>query len=471
MGSSIGVSSLTRRRLGKQMTAGAVMPPALSALPALAGLAACAPGGGGPASGGEAPPRPSTVQGTVQLAHRQDTLTREVYGAIADEFRQKYPSIQVEAVDVGGNYDTPLYALFAAGTPPDVFWLRITNFASYLSQKLLLNIEPYARRDAKAAQLDDFFPGILDQGRVRGGLYGLPADGGGPVLFYNVGLFERSGLQTPGALDDARKWTVDAFADAGKKLTKRSGGATEQWGAYDALIHLSIWLAWVWTWGGDFLNKEGTAIALDQPAAVAALQWQQDAITRQGYVPTSDELTQLKEREPNDRRTMFRNNRVAMVSDWTTAIGAGRFRESEQQGLRWDATLLPAGQSGQFSVSFFHELAVAAGSKAPEAAWQVQSFFSGPNPTLRKALAGASQPFRKSAASAPEFVRTLPPAMGKAMAKLGDRSRPYPLVVQDGEMQKVLGEEIGLLRDGKKPAREAAQAIKQRVDPLLQTRL
>jgi multiple sugar transport system substrate-binding protein len=435
-------------------------------------LAACGVGGAGSSTGGDAAPtRPAALGGKIQVAHRTDTLTLEMYGGLTDDFRKRNPGAQVEFVDVGGNYDTPLVALFAAGTPPDAFWLRITNFASYLHKKLLLNIEPYSRRDSKAAQLDDFFPGILDQGRVRGGLYGLPADGGGPALFYNAGLFERAGVPTPGAQQDGGKWTTDAFLDAGKRLTRRGGAGTEVWGAHDPLYHNSVWLAWLWAWGGDFLNKDGTQVALDQAAAVDALQWQQDLITRHGMVPSSAELEQVKERGPIDRRTMFRAEQVAMISDWTTAIGAARLREAEAQGLKWDATLLPAGKAGQFSVSFFHELVVTAQSKAPELAWQWATYQTGAEGTLRRSIAGATQPYRRSATTNPEFVRTLPPAFAKSMAKLGERSKPYPLVVEDAELQKILGEEITPMRDGKKSAKDAAAAIKQRFDPLLQTRI
>jgi multiple sugar transport system substrate-binding protein len=434
-------------------------------------LAACGVGGAPGASQDAAPPRPAALGGKVQVAHRTDTLTIEMYGGLTDEFKRRNPGAQVEFVDIGGNYDTPLLALFAADTPPDAFWLRITSFASYVHKRLLLNLEPYGRRDAKAAQLDDFFPGILDQGRVRGGLYGLPADGGGPTLFHNVKLFERAGIQTPSALQDAGKWTTDAFLDAGKRLTRRGSAGTELWGAHDPLYHNSVWLAWVWAWGGDFLNKEGTQVALDQAAAVDALQWQQDLITRHGMVPSTAELEQIKDRGPTDRRSMFRVEQVAMISDWTTTVGAARLREAEAQGLRWDATLLPAGKAGQFSVSFFHELAVAAQSKAPELAWQWVAHQTGPEGVLKRSLAGATQPHRRSAATNPDYVRTLPPAFAKAMPKLGERSKPYPLVVEDAELQKILGEEVKHLRDGTKSAKDVAAAIKQRFDPLLQSRL
>src|SRR5215813_1975443 len=111
-------------------------------------LAACVAGGGSTAPGEAAPARPAALGGKIQVAYRTDTLTIEMYGGMTEEFRKRNPGAQVEFVDIGGNYDTPLLALFAANTPPDAFWLRITNFASYLYKKLLLNIEPYGRRDA-----------------------------------------------------------------------------------------------------------------------------------------------------------------------------------------------------------------------------------------------------------------------------------------------------------------------------------
>lgn len=99
------------------------------------------------------------------------------------------------------------------------------------------------------------------------------------------------------------------------------------------------------------------------------------------------------------------------------------------------------------------------------------TFFSGAQSDLLKSIAGATQPFRKSTAAAPEYLRTLPPAFARAMGKLGERARPFPLVVEDEKMQQVLGEEMQLLRAGKKSAPEVTQAIKQRVDPLVPSRL
>jgi ABC-type glycerol-3-phosphate transport system substrate-binding protein len=287
------------------------------------------------------------------------------------------------------------------------------------------------------------------------------------VLFYNPALFERAGVTTPGELNEAGKWTVDAFLDAAKKLTRRAGGgAAEVWGTEGQFVHHSLWLSWVAAWGGQFLNKEGKAILLDQPAAVEALQWQQDLMLRHAVMPNGTEAAELRQANLGNRRDLFKQNRVAMVTDWTTGVGFGRYREAEATGLRWDVTHLPVGKNGKHSIGLFHVNAAAATTKVPELAWQLVSFYASPENSLKKTIAGITQPYRKSTASAPEYLRTLPPFYARSLPKLGDHTRPYPLAVEEEELTKLLDEEVNALRD-RKSAKEVAEAMKRRGDPLL----
>lgn len=216
-------------------------------------------------------------------------------------------------------------------------------------------------------------------------------------------------------------------------------------------------------------NKEGTGIVLDQAAAVDALQWLQDLSLRQGVAPTASETADLRGAQLADRRALFAAERVAMITDYTTALGAGGILEAEKRGLRWDATLLPVGKAGQFSVAQFHPFVAASSSKAPEAAWNLLAYQSRPEATLRKALAGSSQPYRKSTATAPEYVKTLPAYFGRSLEKLGRVTRPLPQTVEQDKLNTLLSQEIAALRDGKQSALDTARAIKQRGEPLLKS--
>jgi sn-glycerol 3-phosphate transport system substrate-binding protein len=425
-------------------------------------LAAC----GTTAPGSEAPQRPGTLTGKLSVAYRISGVTGQVSDEMTEDFRRRNPSVQVEKIAVEGSLTPKIVELFAAGTAPDVYFVFVEITPSYQARKMMLNQEPYARRDAKQIQLDDIVPATLDQVRLRGGLYGLPADGGGAVVFFNPALLERAGVESPGALNETGRWTVEAFLEMAKKLTLRPGGKTEVWGTDGQFVHHSLWLSWLQGWGTQFLNKEGTAILLDQPAGVEALQWQQDLILRHGVMPNATEVAELGQMGLGNRREAFKQGKTALVTDWTTGVGFGRYKEAEANGFRWDVTHLPTGKSGKHSIGLFHVNTAASTTRVPELAWQLIAHYANPENSLKKTIAGITQPYRKSTASSPEYLRTLPPSYAKSLPKLGDHTRPYPLAVEEESLTAMLTEEINALRD-RKAAKDVAESIKRRGDVLL----
>jgi multiple sugar transport system substrate-binding protein len=428
-------------------------------------VAACGGTGAAPGSG----PAPAAVNGRIRIAYRLRTPHTEVYGSIADEFRQQNPGIQLENEGVPGDFKLKVLELYASGTEPDTYWAEVGLFPGYVARKMVLNLDQFARRDARAIQLDDVYPGVLDQARSNGVLYGVPGDGGGPLLIWNAGLLERAGLPSPGQLNESGQWTADRFLDIARRAVSR-GGQAPVWGTEGHFAAYPIWLGWVYGWGGDVFNKEGTSIVLDQPASTEALQWLQDLALRHAVAPSAAESAELAAAKLSDRRDLFAAERVAMLSDYTTAQGAGGIIEAAKRGLRWDATLLPAGKAGQFSVAQFHPFVAAASTKAPEAAWRLLVAQAGPEATLRKSLAGSSQPYRKSTSTAPEYAKTLPPYFAKSIDKLGRVTRPLPQAVEQDKLNDILSEEIAALRAGQKSAVDAARSIKTRAAPLLQPR-
>ena len=412
-----------------------------------------------------APARPNALSGKVSVRYTATGVTGQLHDEMTDDFKRRNPSVEIEKVTITGDL-TKMIELFAAGTAPDAYYVPIEATPGYHSRQMMLNLEPYARRDAKALQTDDIIPATIDQVRFRGGLYGFPSDGGGAVIFYNPTLFERAGVESPGALNEAGRWTVDAFLDTAKKLTQRPGGKTEVWGTDGQFVHHTLWLSWVYAWGGQFLNKESTAILLDQQAGVDGLQWQQDLILRHGVLPNAAEMADLRQMGLSNRRNAFTQGKTAMVTDWTTGVGFGRYREAEATGFRWDVTHLPTGKAGKHSIGLFHVNAVASSTKVPELAWQLIAHYSSPENSLKKTIAGITQPYRKSTASSQEYLRTLPPYYAKSLPKLGDHTRPYPLVIDEVGLVAMLTEEINLFREGK-AAKGVAESIKRRGDALL----
>lgn len=65
---------------------------------------------------------------------------------------------------------------------------------AYLNNPALVNAEEY--------DLDDFFPSLLDEGRVDDFIYAIPVAGETQILYYRTDVFEEKGIQVPTTFDE-----------------------------------------------------------------------------------------------------------------------------------------------------------------------------------------------------------------------------------------------------------------------------
>ena len=64
----------------------------------------------------------------------------------------------------------------------------------YLNDPLLVNAEEY--------DIDDFFPSLLDEGRVDDSIYAIPVAGETQILYYRTDVFEEKGIEIPTTFDE-----------------------------------------------------------------------------------------------------------------------------------------------------------------------------------------------------------------------------------------------------------------------------
>lgn len=364
-------------------------------------------------------------------------------------FGQQHPGVKVSNNVVPGSpsqLEAKLEVLIAGGTPPDVSALNPQLITPLYSKQLLVNLTPDIQRDAATFDPSDFFPQSLTRVIKNGKQYAVPLQMGLFVIIYNRTLFKAAGVAEP---DDTWHWATE-FVDAAKQLTNR---AKLQFGAVQPPIQPPIW-----AYGGDVLSPDGKTCLLDQPPAIAALQWMSDLVFKYQVSPKPGDL------QGTSTLNLFSTGRLAMDIDIT-----GTVSQFERQKLNfdWDLAHLPQGPKGRFTMAQGPSLAVFAASRQRELAWQWTALYTGKDIQQYAAKVGRVVSARQSAASAYESLPP-PPIHRAPLIDSAAFSRQQLFLTNWAQFNDVLTKNLDdALTLGVKTAQAAAQAACQQIDPLL----
>ncbi|HZJ08545.1 MAG TPA: extracellular solute-binding protein [Trueperaceae bacterium] len=219
-----------------------------------------------------------------------ESPTGEEYARyMSEQFMELHPNVTVhyELVPNAGFGEKVTTAIFA-GNPPDV--LKDLNWnPDWAREGLLEPIDDYLTEADRA----DFLGYALEKGNVDGQHYIWPwnnsNNGMGSTMILNTALFEEAGVELP-ALPE-RSWTIEEFMDAAEQLTMdRDGdGTTDVYAITFAARDTENMLSWLFRFGAQLINDEGTEFVLNSEEGVRALQFVVDLIYEHGYAPTGGE--------------------------------------------------------------------------------------------------------------------------------------------------------------------------------------
>ncbi len=219
---------------------------------------------------------------TLRVLHWAGDYEVTTEQAIADRFADTHPGVRVVVESVVTNYDEKLLTSIASGTPPDVFLLDGPDIPTILDRGLALDLTPYlARAGYDPARV---FPQVMEGFQRDGRVFALPKDFTPMVLYLNLGVFDRFGVEPP----PADGWTWAEFLDKARRLTRDvdGDGRTDVY-AIDFPRNLYQWIAWVWAGGGDILSPDGRRATgyLDSPRTVAAFRFLTELVTAAHVTP------------------------------------------------------------------------------------------------------------------------------------------------------------------------------------------
>jgi multiple sugar transport system substrate-binding protein len=384
---------------------------------------------------------------TAGLPVQEDARTQQIAA-----FQQQNPGVRVNVQPTaGGEFTTKLLAAFSAGTPPDLYFTQATSVPNQVVTKLVLPLDDLIKRDKYP--LTDFYPTSYGQYRVDGKLYALPYDFPNTAFFYNVDAFTQAGLPRPPSTYKDTSWTWEAFRNAALTLQRRYGpqGAF----AVDTGRGLRAWIYWLWNAGGDLFSKDGKEIVINQPAGVEGLAFLQDLIYHDGVAPP--------QQGRQDPTNAFVGGNMFLY--WSGQPNVGTLRSRAGSTLRWDVAAVPKGKGPWTTSGGGSAYAMSQGDNREETWALFKHIMSKPMQEINMKASG-SMVALKSIIESPEFLQP-PPEHMSLFQEGATVLRGDPSAVRWPEINQVLNEEIDKLFANTATAKQVADAVKLRADPLL----
>lgn len=332
-------------------------------------------------------PTAAPVTGHVVVMHFLHEFTEDHVKA----FQEANPGITVEVVDAGDG--TRFFAMYAAGTPPDIYRLQAPSIPGLLARKLLLDLTPYFESSqlidiADLAPANDYYKAESPLEIGTGKIYGMCKDFSPDcTIFVNTALFEKAGLPVP---DDTKAMTYTEIMDNAKKLTVFDGERMVQYGyGYETGWIDRFWMNILGETGKSLYTEGYEKINLTgSEDAKAIAKWFYDLAVEK--VSPSPKIPSPAGWFGND--FVAATDAMAQYGFWFSAMAVGDANKDAVMmlpgptwtGERRDPTVTATGAI------------MTSATQVPDAAWKVFEFYHAGPPSVERAGSGWGVPALKS---------------------------------------------------------------------------
>lgn len=304
----------------------------------------------------------------VLMGHGSSTAEDAALNAQVAAFEAANPNIDVD-LQIVPEYETVLQTTFAAGDPPNVFYVGQDKIDEYVAAGVI------APAGDNVEDVDDIYPSLVATYTFDGVFYCPAKDFSNLALEYNTDLFDQAGVAYP-----TNDWTWDDLRSAAQAIYEATG-------VPGIVVNADIdrWFAFYLQAGGQLYDEEGNFVfasdGANYDAAVAAVNFFQE-LQNAGWATTSQELGAGWSGEA------FGNGQAAMTMEgnWIIQYLIDTFPE-----LNWGAAQLPAGAGDmgvEATLTFSECYGVAADNDHPEESWLLVNFLTGVEGAARLAEGG-----------------------------------------------------------------------------------
>ncbi len=283
-----------------------------------------------------AAPKEAAVVRILFVPGHADAARSAILERVLGGYTQANPNVQLQVRNIaqGQTALQLITVLSAAGTPMGLVeddwgpWLGLAD------TNIIVELTPYFARDKLDPQALFVAEGI-DFLSHQGKIYGMPISMSVDAWGYNVDLFDAAGLKYPPTDPEDRSWTMEAFLDAARKLTKSS----EQFGmsrAYNGYNPGGITDGTYF--GGVAFDVERQVATMNTEPFKRGMNFWIDMVDKYHAMPTPDEWTALRT-SPGD--PFFTTGKLAMSVEYSVSEVA------KQAKFKWAFGAIPYSGEGR----------------------------------------------------------------------------------------------------------------------------
>lgn len=312
---------------------------------------------------------------------------------LIDDFEAQNPDIRLDVVR-GPNAADSVEDLYTASfllgdSPYDLVYSDIVWIPKFAAAGWLMDLSDRVSE----AELDQFLDADVEAGQVEGGFYRMPFRSDVGMLYYRTDLLNEAGLEPPE--------TFEELIQASRTL--QDEGLVE-WGyVWQGLQYEGLAAGFTEILaghGGFWIDPETLDVGLDQPEAIAAVEFLKTVINSDISPPG---VTNYLE---EDTLRVFRNGNAAFLRNWPY-VWPEVNRETSQ--IRGNVALKPMvhapGESSAACQGGWG-FGIARDTAHPDEAWRVVDFFTREASQRKFVLEYGYVPSRRSLFTDPEILDT-----------------------------------------------------------------
>ena len=289
---------------------------------------------------------------------------------VVDEFNAANDDLNV-TLNLVPDYDTKLQTALAGGSPPDVFYIDSFKLPDLVGAGAL------TATGENLENVDDFYPSLRNAFTVDGTFYCPAKDFNTLGLEYNKDMFDSAGLDYPTA-----DWTWDDLRAAAEALTAADNGV------YGIVLSADFarWIAFLYQAGGSVAADDFSAMTINSPEALDALNFYVGMIT-DGIAAQPSDL------DSGWNGEAFGKGKAAMALEgmWIAPYLTDQFPD-----INWGVTELPSDPAGKATMAFTVCYGVPADAPNLDASVRLVNYLTGPDGMKAWTDLGLALPTRAS---------------------------------------------------------------------------